>query len=120
MTCSKNQMKIRVDDSKVELAHNQTLTINAGLGMTVTCVRGLLWITQNNDQSDVILGSGESFTVSWDGITCCRRRFRGTRRGGAASSRSSAEGQTRLMLLMGKENVRGLWIESASINLALS
>jgi hypothetical protein len=52
----------------VELSLNQMLTISGGLGMTVTCVRGTLWITQNNDRSDVVLGPGESFTVSRDGI----------------------------------------------------
>jgi hypothetical protein len=63
-----SKMKIRLHDSKVELAPNQMLTISGGLGMTVTCVRGTLWITQNNDRSDVVLGPGESFTVSRDGV----------------------------------------------------
>ena len=62
-------MKIRLHDSKVELAPNQLLTISGGLGMTIMCVRGTLWITQSNDRSDIVLGPGESFTLSRDGAT---------------------------------------------------
>jgi hypothetical protein len=64
-----SKMRIRLHDSKVELAPNQLLTISGGLGMTVTCVRGTLWITQSNDRSDIVLGPGESFTLSRDGAT---------------------------------------------------
>jgi|MudIll2142460700_1097286.scaffolds.fasta_scaffold123218_2 hypothetical protein len=66
--CSKNRMKIRRDNRKAELARDQMLTISNGLGTKVTCARGMLWLTQNNDRRDFFLGHGESVTVSRDGI----------------------------------------------------
>ena len=63
-----NQMKIRPGDRKVDLARDQMLTIGNGPGTTVTCARGMLWLTQNNDRRDFFLSPGESFTVSRDGI----------------------------------------------------
>ena len=61
-------MKIRMEDASMELARNQMLTITGGLGMTVTCVRGSIWITQNNDSRDVVLATGETFVVDRDGV----------------------------------------------------
>jgi len=64
----KNRMKIRPGDRKVDLARDQMLAIGNGPGTTVTCARGMLWLTQNNDRRDFFLSPGESFTVSRDGI----------------------------------------------------
>jgi len=61
-------MKIHMEDTSMELARNQMLTITGGLGMTVTCVRGSIWITQNNDSRDVVLATGEMFVVDRDGV----------------------------------------------------
>ena len=63
-----SNMKIRLHDRKLELAPDQMLTVSGGLGLTFTCVRGTLWITQYNDRSDVVLDPGESFTISRDGV----------------------------------------------------
>ena len=61
-------MKICLEDTSVELATNEMLTITGGLGMKVTCVLGSIWITQNNDQRDVVLAAGETFVINRDGI----------------------------------------------------
>ena len=65
---SKKRMRIRPGGRKVELARDQMLAIGNGPGTTVTCARGMLWLTQTNDRRDFFLSPGESFTVSRDGI----------------------------------------------------
>jgi predicted ABC-type sugar transport system permease subunit len=61
-------MKICLDAATLDLAPNQMLAISGGVGMTVSCIRGSIWITQNNDRRDVVLAAGETFVVDRDGV----------------------------------------------------
>jgi Protein of unknown function (DUF2917) len=55
--------------TKVELEHRQSLAM-ADIGGTAFAVtRGTLWITQENDTHDVVLGPGDVWMVERDGLT---------------------------------------------------
>jgi hypothetical protein len=43
------------------LRRGSLMRIDAAAGDRVTCVRGMVWLTQENDPLDRILGAGESF-----------------------------------------------------------
>lgn len=63
-----NIMKISLLDSKVELAARQVLRLTDAAGVRVVCLRGGVWLTQNDDLRDLILRAGESFTLDRDGV----------------------------------------------------
>jgi hypothetical protein len=40
-----------------------------GAGLTVLCLKGALWVTQEGDPSDVVLSAGESLLLERNGLT---------------------------------------------------
>jgi len=42
--------------------------IRDGAGLTVLCLKGSLWLTQQDDHRDVVLGAGEAFTLDRPGL----------------------------------------------------
>ena len=52
----------------LHLKPRQILDIRDGEGFLVTCVRGVLWITQSNDTDDIVVGTGESFVLDRPGL----------------------------------------------------
>lgn len=53
----------------IELRKRQTLLLPDIRGTTLRVTRGAVWITQQNDTRDVVLGAGEMWTVERDGLT---------------------------------------------------
>ena len=53
----------------LDLRKRQSLQLNDVAGATLRVTRGSVWITQEADTRDVVLGAGESFTVERDGLT---------------------------------------------------
>ena len=57
-----------------DLAHNVTLARGAllrlqdGQDLVITVQRGSVWVTQENDPDDTVLGSGERFTLDRPGL----------------------------------------------------
>jgi len=49
------------------LAHRKILDLRNRTGDRVECLDGSVWITQDGDPRDVILGAGESFTLDRPG-----------------------------------------------------
>ena len=43
----------------LDLASRRLMRIDGHVGQRIRCIRGLLWITQDGDLSDVILGPGQ-------------------------------------------------------------
>lgn len=60
-------MNIDLNQGGVLLAPHQSLGIHDGLGYKVVCDSGVIWITQDQDPRDIILESGESFTLDRGG-----------------------------------------------------
>ncbi len=60
-------MYIRLDTAAVCLTKDQTLALTDAQGALISCQRGAVWITQDNDQRDIVLTSGESFRFDREG-----------------------------------------------------
>jgi hypothetical protein len=43
--------------------------ITDGAGLTILCLKGELWVTQEGDSSDVVLSAGESLLLERNGLT---------------------------------------------------
>ena len=55
--------------TKVNLANRQSLAFADIEGTALAVTRGTLWITQENDTHDVVLGPGDVWMVERDGLT---------------------------------------------------
>jgi hypothetical protein len=53
----------------VDLAPRETVTLPDVRGATLRLTRGTVWITQENDTQDIVLRTGDSWTVERDGLT---------------------------------------------------
>lgn len=62
-------MDIALHGSTVTLERDRMIAVRDAAGSTVRCLRGSLWITERRGESDVILGAGESFTITRGGLT---------------------------------------------------
>jgi hypothetical protein len=60
-------MNIKARIARLALRPRDTLILDAARGALVRCVEGLLWITQDGDRADHIVGAGDSFRVDRDG-----------------------------------------------------
>ena len=60
-------MNVRLNTMPVCLARHQAVTLTQAQGALIRCLRGVLWITQNRDQRDIMLNAGESFTLDRKG-----------------------------------------------------
>jgi hypothetical protein len=61
-------MTPRQDRIPIVLPARAMHRIEDGEGLTVTCARGVAWITQADDRRDIILASGQSFTLDKQGL----------------------------------------------------
>lgn len=61
-------MDIRIADSCFDLRANQITRLENATGVAIVCLRGELWLTQQGDPGDVILGPGECYTLDRDGL----------------------------------------------------
>jgi hypothetical protein len=39
-----------------------------GAGLTILCLKGAIWVTQQNDRCDTVLRAGETFTLDRPGL----------------------------------------------------
>ena len=60
-------MNIELNQNGICLKPNQVVTVRGGLGRTIVCHSGSVWVTQDGDLRDVILRAGESFTLDRKG-----------------------------------------------------
>lgn len=56
-------------DTPIHLKEGALLPIEDGAGLEVKCLRGVLWITQEGDREDRVIGSGESFVLDRPGLS---------------------------------------------------
>ncbi len=62
-------MQIETNRSTLSLARDGLVAIRDGQGTRVVCRAGSLWITQECDVKDAVITAGESFTLSYPGLT---------------------------------------------------
>jgi hypothetical protein len=60
-------MNIELSQDGVCLKKNQVVKVHSGLGYSIACERGSVWVTQDGDPRDVILHAGETFTLDREG-----------------------------------------------------
>ena len=53
----------------VDLAKRETLVLSDIPGTTLLVTRGAVWITEEDDSRDIVLGPGEAWTVEREGLT---------------------------------------------------
>jgi hypothetical protein len=61
-------MRTLLDIRPIALARSSVHRIENGKGSEVLCLKGTVWITQEGDPRDVILGSGQSFVLDRKGV----------------------------------------------------
>ena len=50
------------------LGAREVLDIRDGQGLRVSCLHGVLWITQSNDPDDIVVRDGQSFVLDRPGL----------------------------------------------------
>jgi len=61
-------MSNRLDAGPLHLKAREILDIRDGEGLAVSCLRGVLWITQSDDTDDIVVREGESFLLNRPGL----------------------------------------------------
>jgi len=61
-------MNLEMNRDGLCLKPNQVLKVRGGIGHTVVCHSGSVWVTQDRDRRDIVLGEGESFELDRDGL----------------------------------------------------
>jgi Protein of unknown function (DUF2917) len=54
--------------SQIVLEARGVHRVTDGAGLTILCLKGTIWVTQQNDRRDVVLGAGESFILDRPGL----------------------------------------------------
>ncbi len=62
-------MRICTDASRLALTAGQTATLRDAQGTRIECLSGSLWITQEHDTRDFVLGPGEDLRLDRAGAT---------------------------------------------------
>lgn len=62
-------MRLELTPQPAYLARRQTFSLRTRKGQSIECRSGQLWITQDGDPRDVILGAEECFTLDRNGQT---------------------------------------------------
>ena len=62
-------MNIALDSSTLHLERDGLIALRDGRGTRVTCVSGTLWITQDHDAHDNLIGAGETLIIDYAGLT---------------------------------------------------
>lgn len=60
-------MKLELNQDGLCMKRRQILKVRGGVGHTVVCHSGSVWLTQDGDSRDIILGAGEAFTLDRSG-----------------------------------------------------
>ncbi len=61
-------MNLELNQDELCLKPKQLVKVRGGAGHVIVCHSGSLWLTQDRDRRDIVLGAGESFTLDRDGL----------------------------------------------------
>lgn len=70
-------MRIELRSGAIRLAPDQTLKLVDSAGSTVCGIEGWVWITEENQPRDVVLGPGECYQLRHPGIALVNSLGRG-------------------------------------------
>lgn len=70
-------MRIELNSGAIRLAPDQTLKLVDSTGSTVCGLEGWVWITEENQVRDVILGPGECYRLRHPGVALVNSLGRG-------------------------------------------
>ncbi len=56
-------MNIELKQKDLCLKRRQVVKVRDGLGHSIVCDSGSVWVTQEGDPRDIVLGAGEAFTL---------------------------------------------------------
>lgn len=59
-------MDIRSEFTRVTLSSRDSMVLDHTKGAEVTVRKGCIWLTQHGDSRDIVLKTGQSFTLSFD------------------------------------------------------
>ncbi|BAL26710.1 DUF2917 domain-containing protein [Azoarcus sp. KH32C] len=59
-------MDIRSEFTRVTLSSRESMVLDHTKGAEVTVRKGCIWLTQQGDSRDIVLKTGQSFTLSFD------------------------------------------------------
>ncbi|MBX9591092.1 MAG: DUF2917 domain-containing protein [Hyphomonadaceae bacterium] len=62
-------MKHVLDIQPIRLPARSVQRVEGGKGRQITCLEGVVWITQAKDDRDIILTRGQSFIMDRKGLT---------------------------------------------------
>jgi hypothetical protein len=62
-------MQIEFGRSTLSLARDGLLALRDALGTRILCHEGAIWVTQEGDIRDIIIGPGDAFTIRAPGLT---------------------------------------------------
>jgi hypothetical protein len=60
-------MRVELNQNRLCLERNKMMKVRGGIGYTVVCHSGCVWLTQDGDTRDIFLHAGETFTFDRDG-----------------------------------------------------
>lgn len=66
---TQNSMNMKIEQRLIDIAENVPVRVHEGQGLRLLCLKGRVWITQENDARDIFLAAGESFAVDYPGLT---------------------------------------------------
>jgi hypothetical protein len=61
-------MNLELESAALRLAKGQVLRVRDGAGSTVCAREGVLWVTEENSASDVLLAAGQCFRLRKPGL----------------------------------------------------
>ncbi len=61
-------MNLELSQDGLCLKSHQLLKVRRGSGHTIVCHNGSVWLTQQGDGRDIVLGAGESFALDRNGV----------------------------------------------------
>ena len=61
-------MNLELNHDGLCLKSRQVLKVRGGSGHTIICHSGAVWVTQDRDRRDIVLGAGESFALDRNGL----------------------------------------------------
>jgi hypothetical protein len=61
-------MNIELNQEGLCLKPKQVVRVRGGLGHSIVCDSGSVWVTQEGDPRDIILSAGDSFTLDREGV----------------------------------------------------
>ncbi|MBN8943075.1 MAG: DUF2917 domain-containing protein [Rhizobiales bacterium] len=57
------------NDPVIHLERGGLIRLDDGVGSSVACIEGAVWITQDYDRRDIVLTAGETYVVECPGLT---------------------------------------------------